>query len=630
MNKKRILTSLFLLSLFFWTKVNADENKIGWYTRSDFNTAQEYLDYLNWFDTSFVPEKFNYSNNNKNRDEINRVKDASSKYDNQAERIAKIDAISRWETNYTYKNSDWKQVSNTLNVEKWNEDATIKELYNEFNANWWDANWWIWWNNLDEAKSSLKDQKENYNKTIWEINSDHETRINNDKSKIDTQNNKIYNSNSAQNKLIEKEKQNVQKEIENQKAVSDLNNDLNKKDYSCWWKECNISEFSDYQQKEANKAKNEANKADLEAGFAENSANTSKWIAESLKSDSIKANNEYENAVNEGWYTVAELNKLKEKKIAADSELKKEDYWCEWWKACNASEFSDYQQILADKARKKANDIKLDAEFAENWAKATKWMVEATNKKLKEAQAAAELCKTSPDDCKRVYSPKQIEEKKQEIAAKELAKKQEAKELAKKQADDAVNKSVENMNTVCKKWDTTACRTAIQDMRKKELDKACLESNSDACNTAKVTLEDSKNMTKQYVQDAKIAAAKAKAKADNEKANPWLKTLGSDTTMNALLWITDNNVIDWTKASSKDWWFTVLSQLTVWFKNNLSWFVQILSVWAFLFVWIRLALARWNPEEFKKALMHMIYVILWIFIIAIAWAAVVLVAWINI
>ena len=116
----------------------------------------------------------------------------------------------------------------------------------------------------------------------------------------------------------------------------------------------------------------------------------------------------------------------------------------------------------------------------------------------------------------------------------------------------------------------------------------------------------------------------------NEQANPWLKTLGSSETMDALLWITDNNVLGSTKASSNTWWFSVLSSLAVWFKNSLTGLVQILAIWAFLFVWIRLAMARWNPEEFKKALMHMIYVILWIFIITIAWAAVVLVAWINI
>jgi hypothetical protein len=109
-----------------------------------------------------------------------------------------------------------------------------------------------------------------------------------------------------------------------------------------------------------------------------------------------------------------------------------------------------------------------------------------------------------------------------------------------------------------------------------------------------------------------------------------LKTLWNADTMNALLWITDNKVLNWTDANSKDGWFTVLSKFTVWFKNTLTWLVQLIAVWALLFVWIRLAFARWNPEEFKKALVHMVYVIVWIFVIAVSWAAVVLVAWINI
>lgn len=138
--------------------------------------------------------------------------------------------------------------------------------------------------------------------------------------------------------------------------------------------------------------------------------------------------------------------------------------------------------------------------------------------------------------------------------------------------------------------------------------------------------------TQKNNEDA-IKAEKAKAEQDNLDANPWLEAIQNKwntDTMNALLWITDNKVLNWTDANSKDGWFTVLSKFTVWFKNTLTWLVQLIAVWALLFVWIRLAFARWNPEEFKKALVHMVYVIVWIFVIAVSWAAVVLVAWINI
>jgi hypothetical protein len=153
-------------------------------------------------------------------------------------------------------------------------------------------------------------------------------------------------------------------------------------------------------------------------------------------------------------------------------------------------------------------------------------------------------------------------------------------------------------------------------MNKAEAKKACIDPNSSACSEA--------------LNIAKMSEWIVEQTKTNIAANPWLKILGSDTTMNALLWITDNNVLDSTSSSSDTGWFSVVTGLAAWFKDNLNSLVQILSVWAFLFVWIRLAMARWNPEEFKKALLHMIYVILWIFIITVAWAAVVLVAWINI
>jgi hypothetical protein len=40
--------------------------------------------------------------------------------------------------------------------------------------------------------------------------------------------------------------------------------------------------------------------------------------------------------------------------------------------------------------------------------------------------------------------------------------------------------------------------------------------------------------------------------------------------------------------------------------------------------------ARGNPEEFKKALIHFVYAVVWIFIVSVAWAVVKLVAWLNV
>lgn len=55
----------------------------------------------------------------------------------------------------------------------------------------------------------------------------------------------------------------------------------------------------------------------------------------------------------------------------------------------------------------------------------------------------------------------------------------------------------------------------------------------------------------------------------------------------------------------------------------------VISVGMFLYIGWRLIVARWNPEEFSKALKSFIYAAVWIFIVLFAWAAVSLVSWLN-
>lgn len=95
----------------------------------------------------------------------------------------------------------------------------------------------------------------------------------------------------------------------------------------------------------------------------------------------------------------------------------------------------------------------------------------------------------------------------------------------------------------------------------------------------------------------------------------------------SLIWISDSNVT-WDYVEDDNWFFQ-LSLLLWWIKNWLTNIIILIAVWVFLFIGSRLAIARWNPEEFKKAMMQMVYAIVWIFIVSIAWALVALVAGIN-
>lgn len=67
-----------------------------------------------------------------------------------------------------------------------------------------------------------------------------------------------------------------------------------------------------------------------------------------------------------------------------------------------------------------------------------------------------------------------------------------------------------------------------------------------------------------------------------------------------------------------------------WVRDSIDTLLPITAIGVFLFVGIRLGLARWNPEEFKKSWMQFIYAIVGIFVVSFAWAAVKLVAGINI
>ena len=95
---------------------------------------------------------------------------------------------------------------------------------------------------------------------------------------------------------------------------------------------------------------------------------------------------------------------------------------------------------------------------------------------------------------------------------------------------------------------------------------------------------------------------------------------------NSLLNISKNNVIN----NSSDNWLTSMQSILIWIKNTLTGFLLIIAVGVFLYIWIRIVLARWNPEEFKKAWMHLIYAVIWIFIVSMAWAAVTLVSGLSI
>lgn len=69
-------------------------------------------------------------------------------------------------------------------------------------------------------------------------------------------------------------------------------------------------------------------------------------------------------------------------------------------------------------------------------------------------------------------------------------------------------------------------------------------------------------------------------------------------------------------------WTWVISQILIYTKDFLFSILGIIAIWVFLYFWFKLTIARWNEEEFKKALMWFMYAVIWLAIIPLAWWAV--------
>ncbi len=82
---------------------------------------------------------------------------------------------------------------------------------------------------------------------------------------------------------------------------------------------------------------------------------------------------------------------------------------------------------------------------------------------------------------------------------------------------------------------------------------------------------------------------------------------------NNTVWVDD----DWTYA---------LNQVFIYIKNFLFSILWLVAVWVFLYFWFKLITAKWNEEDFKKALMWFVYAIIWLAIIPLAWWAVKIIA----
>lgn len=78
---------------------------------------------------------------------------------------------------------------------------------------------------------------------------------------------------------------------------------------------------------------------------------------------------------------------------------------------------------------------------------------------------------------------------------------------------------------------------------------------------------------------------------------------------------TSSNIwnVSWTTTSSILWW------LFSWFKTEIFSVIMVISIAVFIYIGIKFSTSKWNPEEFKKAWLHLIYAVIWIFFVFMAW-----------
>lgn len=78
-----------------------------------------------------------------------------------------------------------------------------------------------------------------------------------------------------------------------------------------------------------------------------------------------------------------------------------------------------------------------------------------------------------------------------------------------------------------------------------------------------------------------------------------------------------------------DWWFNLINSIFIYVKDSIFWLLALITIGLFIYIGWKLVKADWNPEEMKKAFMHLVHIIIGLFIVAASYAVVKMVAGLN-
>ena len=92
---------------------------------------------------------------------------------------------------------------------------------------------------------------------------------------------------------------------------------------------------------------------------------------------------------------------------------------------------------------------------------------------------------------------------------------------------------------------------------------------------------------------------------------------------------------DWNSSTTiieNSWtwdWLHLLDYVISFFKDSIFNLLSLVVIATFIYIWAKLVMARWKPDQFKKVWIQIIHIIIWIFLITWAWAIVKIVSWLS-
>jgi len=87
--------------------------------------------------------------------------------------------------------------------------------------------------------------------------------------------------------------------------------------------------------------------------------------------------------------------------------------------------------------------------------------------------------------------------------------------------------------------------------------------------------------------------------------------------------------INWQVDTSVSWWLSLIDSFLAFIKDSIFWILALIAIWLFIYIGWKLIKANWNPEELKKAFLHLVHIIIGLFVVAAAFAIIKIVAGLN-